>query len=259
MIRLGPVGIGGVKEAEENLQQFKKLGISAVEIAFTYNVYMTNEQAKVIGAIAKKLDIQLTIHAPYFINLASKEKIKIEQSKKRILLCCERGHYLQAEYVVFHGGYYQDKDKEEIYQIIKKEIIDLQETIKKNKWNAALAPETTGKASQFGSLDELLRLKKETGCHLCIDYAHLLARNGKIDYEEVFQKTKDLRHIHAHFSGIVYGEKGEKHHILTEKEKIKELLHYVIKNNVDITIINESPDPLGDSVKTIKILGEFKK
>ena len=259
MIRLGPAGLGGVKEAEENLKHYKKLGISAVEVAFTYSVYMNNEQAKIIGEIARNLDIALSIHAQYFINLASKEKIKIEQSKKRILLCCERGHYLQAKYVVFHCGFYQGKEKELIYKEIKKEVIDLLAIIKKNKWNIQLAPETTGKASQFGDLDELLRLKKETGCHLCIDYAHLYARNvGKIDYEEVFRKTKALQHIHAHFSGIVYGEKGERNHIITEKSRIKELLQYILKNNVDITIINESPDPVGDSVKTLKILEELK-
>ena len=140
----------------------------------------------------------------------------------------------------------------------KTEILDLLSVIKKNHWNIQLAPETTGKETQFGSLDELLRLRKETGCHLCIDYAHLLARNnGKVDYEGVFQKTKELKHIHAHFSGIVYGEKGEKHHILTEEKKIKDLLALIQKHKVDITIVNESPDPIGDSVKTLKILKEI--
>ncbi len=131
----------------------------------------------------------------------------------------------------------------------------MQKTIKERKWKVVLAPETTGKPTQFGDLDELIRLKKETGCHLCVDFAHLKARNnGKIDYDVIMKKLKPLGHIHAHFSGIEYTEKGERKHLLTNEKDIKELLTSLKKHNIDITIINESPDPFGDAVKMKKIL-----
>jgi len=257
-ILFGPGGTSGLGY-DKGLAYAKKLGLTAMEVEFTYGVSMKNEEAKRIGKLAKQLGISLSIHAPYYINLASNEKPKVHASKNRILQSCERGHHLGAKHIVFHAGFYQKKDPEEVYQTIKKEILDLLATIKKKKWNIALAPETTGKPSQFGSLDELLRLKKETGCNLTVDFAHLKARNnGLIDYDEVMKKLKPLKHIHAHFSGIEWTPKGERRHLITENKYIKELVQYIIKYNLNVTIINESPDPFADSTKTRKIINSLK-
>ena len=68
------------------------------------------------------------------------------------------------------------------------------------------------------------------------------------------KKLKPLGHIHAHFSGIEWTEKGERRHLLTSESYIKELFTPLKKYKIDITIINESPDPLGDSVKMKKLL-----
>ncbi len=252
-VRFGPAGIGGVKQAPKNLEQYNKQGIKAAEIPFTYQVWMNNSQAKEIGKIAKRFDIMLSIHAPYYINLASDDKAKIEASKKRILNCCEKGHYLNAKYVVFHAAFYGKHSHEQCYEIVKKQIMEMQQVIKKKNWKIQLAPETTGKASQFGSLDELLRLVKEIKCYFCIDFAHMLAREQHIDYKEVFEKIKKFPHVHAHFSGIEYTSKGERRHIITSESKLKELLGWIKRYNLSITIINESPKPLQDSIKGKKV------
>jgi len=254
-IILGPAGTGG--DSLKGIQEIYDLGLGAVEIEFTYGVRMSNELAKKCGELAKKLGMHLSVHAPYYVNLASEDKKKIEASKKRILESCERGNRLNARYIVFHPGYYGKHGKEECYQIIKKAIIEMQEAIRKKGWKTVLAPETTGKQSQFGDLDELLRLKKETHCELCVDFAHLKAKyQGKINYAEIFEKLHKagIKHIHAHFSGIEFTEKGEKRHIITSEHDIKELLEWLKKSKIDCTIINESPDPIGDSLKSKRIL-----
>ncbi|MDP3758610.1 MAG: endonuclease IV, partial [Candidatus Daviesbacteria bacterium] len=85
-IKFGPAGLGSVADAEKVLEQYKKLGFKICEIAFTYSAYIKDKKdAKRIGEKAKELGIELTIHAPYFINLNSSEKEKVEASKKRIL------------------------------------------------------------------------------------------------------------------------------------------------------------------------------
>ncbi|MEM4336674.1 MAG: TIM barrel protein [Candidatus Woesearchaeota archaeon] len=252
-ILLGPAGSAGLGN-EEGLKEVKRLGLEAMEIEFTYGVRMTNEEAKRIGDLAKKLRISLSVHCPYYINLNSEENRKIEASKKRILDSCERAHYLGAEYVVFHAGFYGKKSKEETFKIIKKKILDIHETIKKNNWRVVLCPETTGKIKQFGDLDELLRLSEETGCGVCIDFSHIKARNkGNIDYDNVCRKIKRIKNKTAHFSGIEWGEGGEKRHIITSEEEIITLLQHLKKYNISIRIINESPDPFGDSIKSKKI------
>lgn len=248
-IILGPAGAGG--DTLKALDRYYKLGIKAMEVEFVYGVKMSNSLAKKIGEKAKQLNIKLSVHAPYFINLNSAEKAKIIASKKRILQSAERAHYLGAEKVVFHPGYYGKIDKETTYQNIKKQIIDLQKTIKQKAWKVKLAPETTGKINVFGSVDEILRLVKETKCSFCIDFAHIYARNqGKINYKQILKKFKDP--IHAHFSGIEFGPKGEKRHILTPIKELKKLLKAVKHRN--ITIINESPNPVNDTLKSMKIL-----
>ena len=254
-IRIGPAGLGGVKEATGNLERYKEFGLSACEIAFTYGVYIKNkEDALRIGEAAQRLGIQLSIHAPYWINLNSKEKKKIQESKERILKCCEVGSWLGAERVVFHAGFYGKDDKETSYQNIKKAILEIQDELRTRKWKIKLAPETMGKINVFGSAEEILKLVKETHCSFCLDFAHLLAREqGKITYKEIYARVKDFDSLHCHFSGIDFGEKGERNHKLTPETEIKKLLEILPKNK-KITIINESPDPVGDSVKTLKLI-----
>jgi deoxyribonuclease-4 len=258
-IKFGPAGLGGIKEAEKNLERFSKLGLKACEVAFTYGVYIKHdEDALRIGKKAKELGIELSIHAPYWINLNSDEASKRKASVKRILDCCKIGSKLGVEYVVFHSGFYgKSKDKEKAFENIKKAILEMEKEIKKNKWKVKLAPETMGKINVFGSIDEIAKLKKETGCSYCLDFAHILARYKKVDYEKI-KKLFPEKIWHVHFSGIVYGEKGEKHHKKTGKDEWKNLLKNLPKDK-DITIINESPDMINDSVEGLKILKKLNR
>ena len=257
MIRLGPAG-SPVKSTLDGLNYVKKIGLDALEVEFTYGVRMRNELAKKIGELAEKLDISLSVHAPYYINLASSDKQKLEASKKRILDSCERAHYLKASHVVFHAGFYGRLSDKECYEIIKKEIIEMQDIIKENKWKTGLAPETTGKKSQFGSLTELLKLKDEIKCSICVDFAHLHARNGSINYALIFDQLSSLKHIHSHFSGIEFSDKGERRHLIMEKADFLPLAREILKRKTDITIISESPVTWQDSLKMREIIQELK-
>ena len=96
-IRFGPAGLGPVKTAEKVLEEYHKKGLRACEIAFTYSIYIKSKvDAERIGKKAKELDITLSIHAPYWVNLNSAEKEKREATEKRILDCCEVGEWLGA-------------------------------------------------------------------------------------------------------------------------------------------------------------------
>ena len=252
-IKFGPAGLGPVKEAEKNLEKYHKLGFRACEIAFTYSVYIKPADAVIIGKKAKELDIELSIHAPYFVNLASNEKLKVEATKQRIIKCCEIGEMLGAKTVVFHPGYYSD-DKQKAYEQIKKGIIEIMRFIKEKGWKIKIAPETMGKINVFGSIDEISRLVEETKCSFCIDFAHIEARDKKIDFEKVKKLFGKYKEWHCHFSGIEYSDKGERRHIKTGKDKWKEVLKNIPKNK-NIVIINESPDHIKDSVEGLKMFG----
>lgn len=259
-IHIGPAGLGSVDDAIANLEKFASLGFKACEISFTYGPYIKEQdRAERIGEAAKKLGIQLSIHAPYFINLNSDDKTKVGASRQRILSCLKVGTWLDAKYVVFHPGFYGKMSKEETYENIKIQMLKLEEERKEKKYTPKLAPETMGKINVFGSIEEIAQLVKDTKCHACIDFAHILARyQGDYKFEETLKTFSDLKELHIHFSGIEYGEKGERKHKKTEDKEWKQLLKALPKNK-EIFIINESPDNIRDSIEGIKIYNSLKK
>ncbi|MFC1730502.1 TIM barrel protein [candidate division KSB1 bacterium] len=255
-LKIGPAGTGG--DSYKGIQRIAEIGLDAVEIEFVRGVKMKNELAKKIGELNRRLKLTISVHAPYYINLDSDDPAKIAASKVRILDSCERGHHMGAKYIIFHAAFYGKSSPKECYAAVKEAMIEMQKKIKQKKWKVVLCPETTGKASQFGSVDELVKLAKETGCGICVDFSHVYARNvGKIDYDDVMKKIKPVKHKTAHFSGINFTAKGERNHELTPPARIKELYKYLKKYNISLTIINESPDPMGDALKMKKLLKEF--
>ena len=259
-IKFGPAGLGPVKGALEMLEHYHKLGLGACEISFTYQVYIKPEDASIIGKKAKELSIDLSIHAPYYVNLNSKEKAKRESTKKRILDCCRIGHLLGAKVVAFHPGYYAKKgsneeDREKTFETIKQGVLEIKKELEKRDWKIKIAAETMGKINVFGSAEEISRLVKETGCSFCIDFAHILAREKKVDYDKI-EKLFPQKTWHVHFSGIVYGDKGERSHRKTKAEEWRELLKNIPKDR-EVVIINESPDMIEDSLTGKKIYEEI--
>ncbi len=254
-IRFGPAGLGPTKTALETLESYHNLGLKACEIAFTYSNYIKPADAPAIAKKAKELDIELSIHGSYFINLNASDKLKLEASKKRILDACEIGELLGAKCVVFHPGFFGKLPREQAKSNIFKAMKDLQAVREKKKWKIQIAPETMGKINVFGSVEEISSLVKETDCGFCIDFAHILARDKSVDYQKVLRlfPQKDW---HVHFSGIVYGDKGEKHHKTTEKEEWHELLKNLPRDKT-IRIINESPTMIEDSVEGLKIYNKI--
>ena len=258
-IRFGPAGLGPVKTALAVLEQYHSKGLKACEIAFTYGAYIkSKEDAEEIGEKAKELGIKLSIHGHYWINLNSKEKAKIEASKERILECCKVADWLGAQCIVFHPGFYNkdvsEKGKEECYDNVREAMVDILKEIKKNKWQVEICPETTGKINVFGSVEEISKIAKETGCGFCIDFAHILAREKRVDFDKIGNAFPQ-KEWHCHFSGIIYNEKGERHHKTTGKEEWENLFENLkkIAKDKEIIIINESPTLIEDSVEGLKI------
>ena len=166
--------------------------------------------------------------------------------------CCEVGHLLGAKRVVFHPGFYSGMKSEEAAIKIKEGILEMKEVVKKNKWDIELCPEVMGKVNVFGSIDEVAGLVRDTGCGFCIDMAHVLARYGKYEFDMV-KGAFPQKKWHVHFSGIEYGDKGEKKHKVTPVEEWKKVLGFLSKLDKDVVLICESPDALNDSVVGMKL------
>jgi len=254
-IRIGPAGSDGLGYMKA-LSKAARMGLGCVEVAFTYGVRMKPEAADAVGGLARKKGIALSVHAPYYINLAADDPAKLAASKERILSSCRMAAVMGARNVVFHAGFYQGRSAAKTFARIVKAIERLQAAVQKQDWDVVLCPETTGKPSQFGSLDECLQLARETGCGFTIDFAHLLARaGGRLDYGEVIDRLPSQ--FHAHFSGIEYGPKGERRHLKTTPRFFMPLAEALVRRNVEATLISESTDPYRDAVMMKRVVGEL--
>ncbi|MEM3411955.1 MAG: TIM barrel protein [archaeon] len=254
LIKLGVAGNPTIcSKIEESIPWLGEHGLHE-EIEFVRNVWMTEKRAEKVAELAKKHNVELSIHAPYYINLANPEKAEI--SKKRILACCKIAEILNAGPVVFHAGYY-GKDPQKARSLIKKECLDLS-----NKTRAFLGLETTGRVNQFGTLDEILEICEEiNNCVPVVDFAHIYARSfGKVDFKEILRKLTKYEKIHSHFSGIEIGKSGERKHTPIDNNPcFKEIAKMLLEINKpkEIMIINESPLLETDALKMKKILEEI--
>ena len=123
-------------------------------------------------------------------------------------------------------------------------------------------PETTGKGTQWGNLEEIVKLSKNFKQVLpCVDFSHLHARtNGGYNTYDEFCKIfehigkelgdKALNNFHAHIAGIEYGEKGEKKHLMLKESDMnyKDLMRAFKKFDVKGVVVCESPIMEDDAV-----------
>ncbi len=240
--------IGGVRRIRE-------LGLGCMEVEFVRGVRMGEGTAAEVGRVAREAGVALSVHAPYYINLNSLEAEKRKASQKRILDSARIGAHFGARGVVFHPGFYMGAKPSTLFGEIKSQLQAMVKTLEKERVSVSLNPETTGKGSQIGSLDEVLRLSKVKGIGPCVDFSHLHARsNGKYNSYREFAGVleaveknlgkKTLNQLHIHLSGIAYGPKGEKHHLVLKEADMdyRGLLKTLKDFSVGGLLICESPN-----------------
>jgi deoxyribonuclease-4 len=254
MIYIGPAGVpltAKDKSTIGGLRRVAELGLNAMEIEFVRGVAMGREMAKKVGEEARDLGIRLSVHCPYFINLCSTEEPKLEASKRRILDSADRAHFMGADIVVFHPGFYGKLPPREAMKKASEACRDLRERMEKaGMGEVRLGLETTGKQNTFGTLEEILEVCREVkGCEPVVDWAHLYARSaGEVKWSSIFPSLRGLRHLHTHFTGVEFkkvgpGKGNERRHleITSKSPPFEPLGEEILRSKMDITIISESP------------------
>ncbi len=238
--------IGGIKTIRD-------IGLDAMEVQFVRGVRMNREKAKEVKKVSEDLNVKLSVHAPYFINLNAERKDKIEASLKRLRDTILIGGIF-AKNIVFHPGYYLKSSKEKAYERIRCNLKLIVEFIEDKGIDVILRPETTGKPTQFGELDEILKLCEDLNILPCIDFSHIHARtmamNSYDEFCSILERIEEkigkeaLRNMHMHVSGIEYGLKGEKRHLNLKQSdfKYEDLLRALRDFKVEGTLIVESPN-----------------
>ncbi len=272
-IRFGPAGIPIQCKGSSTLDGVKccrELGLDAMEMEFVHGVRMGEGAAKEIAAVSKKLDISLSSHAPYYINLCTDDGRKLNNSKRHIFDAAKITSFAGGNITVFHPGFYQKLSPKEAYARAKKVLVEIEESLVQNNIKIRLGAETVGKKTAFGSLDENIQLSSELEMvEPVIDFAHLHARgdfkiNGESDYLAIFEKLESslgdyVKRFHCHFSEINYTEKGERNHLVlgsNNEPPYEPFIKVLAENGYCGTVICETPQI---DVDAMKMMEEYKR
>jgi len=271
-LHFGPSGIPHSTEERttgNGIKRVAAMGLDAMELAFVQTVYLKSADAPAVKQLADSSDVILTAHGQYFINLNAKEPEKLAASRQRILTAARRCHEAGAYSMTFHPAFYLGDASDVVQERVTAEMKKIMAELKDEGNEVWVRPETTGKATQFGDLKELVKLSTQVeGVLPCIDFSHLHARNGGGNNStEEFRATLThveqqlgrmaLDNMHIHVSGIAYGPKGEKHHLnLVESDmQYQDLVKVWKEFNLKGCIISESPNQEDDA----KLLQELWK
>ena len=283
MIHFGPSGNSdifyeqGYKSSLEMPVWLRNMELDAYEYSCARGVRIKPDMAEKLGSIAKENGISMSVHAPYYINLASEDSQAIEKSFEYIIDTSRVAELMGAERVVLHPGSLGKLTRNRAFENIRCNFDRIIEIMKKKGSKVSLCPETLGKKNQMGTLDEILELcLLDESLIPTLDFAHLHALNSgalrkKSDYETVFDRLFAVlgeergRRIHIHYSRVEFTEKGgEKKHwryddVLYGPE-FEPLAECLVEYGVSSTIISESRGTMAeDALKVKKIFDRIAK
>jgi deoxyribonuclease-4 len=239
----------------DGIRRIAELGLGCMEMEFVYRVTMGEKTAQEVAEEAANKVINLSAHASYYINLNARELEKRKASQQRLLQAARIASICGAKSVVFHTAFYLGDPPEKAYSNIKQLLEETLDKLRKENIQIWLRPEVMGKRSQFGTIEEVIRLCSELeGLAPCIDFAHLHAvtgaNNSYQEFVSILQQFEDglgrtaLDNMHIHCSGIKYGAKGEIKHLNLQESDLRytELLKALKEYKVKGLLVCESPN-----------------
>ncbi len=265
-LHIGPAGIPHStkkRSTPEGVRRVAELGLDGMEIEFVRGVRMSDELAEETRKAAEELGVLLSVHAPYYVNLLSKDPAKVEASIKRILNSARAGFKAGAWSVVFHPGYYGKLPSEEGVRRVREAIKRITRQLQDEGIEIWVRPETMGGLAEIGSLEEVLDMVDGIDyASIALDFAHLYARSlGSFNRYEEFSKALELiekrlgsdalRNMHIHISGMEFGSRGERRHLNLHESELKwsEVLRALNDFRVKGILICESPSLEDDALR----------
>ncbi len=238
MIKFGPSGNSESfqllkdKSTENAAKWCYEMGLDCYEYSFGRGVNLSAEKAVSIGNAFKNVGLDLSVHAPYFINLATPEDEKAVNSFNYILSSAKMMKLMQGKRIVFHPAAQGKVSREEAVLKTLDRMKILRDLIYENSLNDMIfCPETMGKSAQIGTIEEIAAFCKVDECFIpTIDFGHVNAREqGSLktvnDYKSRLEYLigelgmNKMKHFHAHFSKIQYSTKGEIRHLTFEDKE----------------------------------------
>ncbi|HTX92129.1 MAG TPA: TIM barrel protein [Anaerolineales bacterium] len=231
------------------------LGFDALELAWVNGVRVGEATCAAIKQAGEESGVALSVHAPYYINLNGDEE-KWPRLRKYLMDAAHFGNLAGATDIIFHPGSLFARPSEEVLKVAIPRLRGCLDELRAAGNPVTLRPEISGKAAMLGSLAEVVAMAEAIpGVAPCVDFAHLHARLGDgamNSYDEwmaVLQSYRkslgkdSLKHMHIHLSGINYGPKGEKNHLVMEEAdlKFRDLMRALHDSGAKGRLMCESP------------------
>ena len=231
-IWFGPSGVGELFWAEGNKNTLSapgwlsSKGLNAYEYSFGRGYTMNLTTAEQLGEEAEKHGVLISVHAPYYINLANPQRDKIEKSFGYIIKGFEYLRAMKGKKLVIHIGSQLKNSREDALALVRqnlKELIPLLYSLGFN--DMYLCPETMGKYLQIGDYKEIIDLcTMDKMLVPTFDFGHInCVMQGELkteaDYKKIFDYSIEklgierTKNCHIHFSKIEFSVKGEIRHL----------------------------------------------
>jgi deoxyribonuclease-4 len=237
MIKFGPsgnsiaFGEAGLSKSEQSAEWVKNLGLNCFEYSFGRGVNMSDERAVSIGNAFKAQGVEISVHAPYYINFANPEEEKALNSYGYLISSAQKLKLLGGKRVVFHPASQGKLKREDAVNLTITRLVELAKRV----YDLGLddlyfCPETMGKLGQIGTIEEVTSFCKIDKIYVpCVDFGHVNAREwGSLKTEDDYESRltymidelgyERMRNFHIHFSKIEYSAKGEVRHLTFEDE-----------------------------------------
>ncbi|MBQ4396635.1 MAG: TIM barrel protein [Clostridia bacterium] len=268
--RFGPAGscersaAEKIKSTEKLIEWLAAQGLNAFEYQCGRGVMVKEPKARLFRKKAEECGVKLSIHAPYFISLASAEEEKRLNSIQYIFQSAQAADWMGADRIVVHPGGLGKRSREEATALAKVTLAAAQQYLDENGLeHIHICPEVMGKINQLGDLSEVLEF-----CTLderilpCVDFGHLNSRlQGSMNYAAALDEIENklgvdrLKHMHIHFSKIEYTSGGEKRHLTFADEvygpAFEPLIEEIVRRNMTPTVICESSGTQTDDAMTM--------
>lgn len=275
MIKFGPSGncdsfyAEGYAHTEQAAQFVKDRGLDCFEYSFGRGVRMTEAKAVSIADAFSAADVEISVHAPYFINFANPDDEMAAKSYSYVLDSGRALKLMGGKRCVFHPASQGKEERDTAVARTIDRLKILRDYIYLNDLqDCTFCPETMGKIAQIGTVEEITQF-----CEIdpvftpCVDFGHVNAREQGClktaqDYKRLLEYMLErlgyerMKHFHVHFSKIMYGARGEVKHLTfadtvygPEFEPLSEVLHDL---KLEPYIVSESDGTQAEDAATMK-------
>ena len=235
MIKFGPSGNSesfyeaGYAHTEQAAKFVRERGLDCFEYSFGRGVRMSEGTAVSIADAFNLENIEISVHAPYFINFANPDDEMAAKSYGYVLDSAKACKLMGGKRVVFHPAAQGKATRQEAVALTIERLKVLRDYVYLNSLEDMIfCPETMGKLAQIGTIEEVTEFCLVDKVFTpCVDFGHVNSREqGSLktvdDYksrlEYMIEKLgfERMKNFHAHFSKIMYGAKGEIKHLTME-------------------------------------------